>query len=88
MNLSFGKTDGHHVNLVYRQADQSQRWRTAEMRARDREYRGEIPRTYTQSPYPILYYFEVHSPAGSAIYPGFGPDLSNQPYFLVRRRKG
>ena len=90
VNLSFGKADGHKVDLLYRQADQSQRWRTVEMQARDREYRGVVPADYTQSPYPILYYFEVHSPAGSAIYPGFGPDLSNQPYFMARssRRKG
>jgi hypothetical protein len=90
VNLSFGKTDGQRVNLLYRQADQSQRWRTAEMQGRDREYRGIVPGSYTQSPYPILYYFEVHGATGSAIYPGFGPDLANQPYFLVRssRRKG
>jgi hypothetical protein len=90
VNLSFGKMDGQKVNLLYRQADQSQRWRTAEMQARDREYRGVVPASYTQSPYPMLYYFEVHGAAGSTIYPGFGPDLSNQPYFVVRssRRKG
>ena len=90
VNLSFGKMDGQRVNLLYRQADQSQRWRTAEMQARDREYRGVVPAGYTQSPYPMLYYFEVHSATGSTIYPGFNPDLSNQPYYLVRsiRRKG
>ena len=51
---------------------------------------GQIPADYTQSPYPLLYYFEVHQAAGSTIYPGFSPDLSNQPYFVVRgnRRKG
>jgi hypothetical protein len=84
VNLSFGKMDGQRVNLLYRQADQSQRWRTAEMQARDREYRGVVPAGYTQSPYPMLYYFEVQSATGSTIYPGFNPDLSNQPYFVVR----
>src|SRR5437762_841404 len=81
VNLSFDKMDGQRVNLLYRQADQSQRWRTAEIQARDREYRGVVPASYTQSPYPILYYFEVHTATGSTIYPGFGSDLSNQPYF-------
>jgi hypothetical protein len=90
VNLSSGTPDGQKVNLLYRQADQSQRWRTAEMQGRDREYRGVVPASYTQSPYPILYYFEVHSSTGSTIYPGFSPDLSNQPYFVVRssRRRG
>ena len=90
VNLAFAQAGRWNVNLLYRQADQSQRWRTAEMQARDREYRGIMPADYTQSPYPLLYYFEVHGSAGSAIYPGFNPDLSNQPYFVVRstRRKG
>jgi hypothetical protein len=90
VHLSSGKMEGQKVNLLYRQADQSQRWRTAEMQARDREYHGVIPSNYTDSPYPMLYYFEVHSSAGSTVFPGFGPDLSNEPYFVVRhsRRKG
>jgi hypothetical protein len=73
------------VTLAYRQADQSQSWRSTEMSARDNEFRGTIPGDYTQSPYPIQYFFEVHESGGSAIYPGFSPDLSNQPYILVRR---
>jgi hypothetical protein len=90
MAVSFGRNNDRKVNLLYRQADQSQRWRMVEMQARDREYRGVVPGDYTQSPYPLLYYFEVHEAGGSAIYPGFSPDLSNQPYFVVRsnRRKG
>jgi hypothetical protein len=79
---------GRRVNLVYRQADQSQRWRSASMTAHDNEFRATIPGDYTQSPYPIQYYFEVHTPGGSALFPGFGPDLSNQPYVLVRSERG
>jgi hypothetical protein len=88
--VSFGANDSRKVNLLYRKADQSQRWRAEEMQSRDKAYRGVIPGGYTQSPYPLLYYFEVHEAAGSTIYPGFSPDLSNQPYFVVRsnRRKG
>jgi hypothetical protein len=88
--LSFRQTGTQQVNLLYRQADQSQRWRATEMQARDREYRSVIPADYTQSPYPLLYYFEVHQAGGSTIYPGFNSDLSNQPYYVVRgnRPKG
>jgi hypothetical protein len=90
LSLSFQQAAQRKVNLLYRQADQSQRWRSEEMQERDREFRGIVPAGYTQSPYPLLYYFEVQEPAGSTIYPGFCPDLSNQPYFVVRsvRRKG
>jgi hypothetical protein len=84
LSLSVGQADGGHVNLLYRQADQSQRWRSAEMTSRDGTYRSTIPADYTRSAFPLLYYFEVHAVGGSTIYPGFDADLSNQPYFLVR----
>jgi hypothetical protein len=72
------------ATLFYRQADQSQRWHTADMQAHDNEFRAAIPADYTQSPYPLQYYFAVHESGGSAIFPGFSADLSNQPYILVR----
>jgi hypothetical protein len=74
------------VKLLYRQADQSQSWRSVEMQAKDNKFRATVPGEYTQSPYPILYIFEVREPGGSTIFPGFGPDLSNQPYILVRSK--
>jgi len=77
--------NGRKVDLFYRQADQSQRWHSVEMQAKDNEFRGAVPGDYTKSPYPIQYYFEVHESGGSTIFPGFDADLSNQPYILVRR---
>jgi hypothetical protein len=87
LSISFGPGNGRKVNLLYRRADQSQRWQTREMQARDNQFRGAIPAAYTDSPYPLLYYFEVHEQGGSGIYPGFAPDLSNQPYFLTRSNR-
>jgi hypothetical protein len=78
---------GRKVDLFYRQADQSQRWRSVEMQAKDNEFRAAVPGGYTQSPYPIQYYFEVHESGRSTIFPGFDADLSNQPYILVRRTR-
>ena len=54
------------------------------MQMRDDQYRAVIQADYTDSPYPMLYYFEVHEGGASGIYPGFKADLSNQPYYLVR----
>lgn len=82
--VSFEGGGSRTVNLLYRQADQSQSWRSADMTGGPGAYRGTIPADYTASPYPLLYYFEVHQTDGSALYPGFGPDLAGQPYFLVR----
>ena len=87
LSISFAPENGRKVNLLYRRADQSQRWQTQEMQARDNQFRGVIPSAYTDSRYPLLYYFEVHEPGGNGIYPGFAPDLSNQPYFLARSNR-
>jgi hypothetical protein len=87
LSISFAPGNGRKVNLLYRRADQSQRWQTQEMQTRDNQFRGAVPSAYTDSPYPLLYYFEVHERGGSGIYPGFTPDLSNQPYFLVRSKR-
>ena len=45
---------------MYRHADQSQRWQSQAMDLRDNRHCGVIGADYTQSPYPLLYYFEVH----------------------------
>jgi hypothetical protein len=84
---ALGHEDGRTVHLLYRHADQSQRWRSTEMAWHDGAYRSVIPADYTRSHYPLLYYFAVHQAGGAAIYPGFSADLSNQPYFLVRSRR-
>ncbi len=72
--------------LHYRHVDQSAAYHTVEMTATGDRCRAEIPGQYTDSPYPMLYYFELHDGGGAAwIYPGFNADLANQPYFVVRQ---
>jgi hypothetical protein len=61
------------------------------MQPRDGRYEGTIPGDYTDSPYPLQYFLELRGTARSVVaggqawmYPGFAPDLSNQPYYVVR----
>ena len=82
--FSLAHNDGRKINLMYRRADQSQTWQSADMTWQDGAYSATIPADYTKSAFPLLYYFEVHEASGSAMYPGFNKDLSNQPYYLVR----
>src|SRR5215472_14802684 len=71
--------------LNYRHVNQAERYQTVELQAQGSEYRATIPANYTDSPYPLQYYFELRrGPASAWIYPGFTPDLMNQPYFVVR----
>ncbi len=73
------------VRLHYRRVNQAERFQLAEMQAGGGRYHAIIPGSYTGSPYPLQYYFELkESPNKAWLYPGFTADLANQPYFVVR----
>jgi hypothetical protein len=74
------------VRLWYRHVNQAERWQSIVMTASDNSWRAAIPAAYTDSPYSLQYYFEPTSQQVHVwLYPGFAPDLANQPYFVVRR---
>ena len=74
------------ARLHYRHVNQAERYQTAEMQVADNRYRASIPAAYTDSPFPLVYYFELkEAPDKAWLYPGFGATLSDQPYFVVRR---
>jgi hypothetical protein len=89
VELRIAVTDGRKLasaRLYYRHVNQAERFQVAEMEARDNVYRARIPADYTDSPYPLQYYFELkEGPERAWLYPGFAADLSNQPYFVLRR---
>ncbi|MDP2995870.1 MAG: hypothetical protein Q8N47_00190, partial [Bryobacterales bacterium] len=73
------------VRLYYRHVTQAERYETAEMAATGNRRSAVIPATYTNSPYPLQYYFEIEQgPDSATLYPGLGADLTNQPYFVVQ----
>jgi hypothetical protein len=66
--------------------NQAERFASVEMDARGNLYRASIAADYTDSPYPLQYYFEFkEGPEKAWLYPGFASDLANQPYFVVQR---
>jgi hypothetical protein len=74
------------VRMYYRHVNQAERFESVEMQVQAGTYRAVIPAAYTDSPYPLQYYFEVRESAEKAwLYPGFAADLANQPYYVVRR---
>ena len=74
------------VTLHYRHVNQSARYQTTGMEPGGGRYQAEIAAGYTDSPYPLQYYFELrHSSARVSLYPGFDADPINQPYFVVRQ---
>jgi hypothetical protein len=72
------------VRLHYRRVNQAEKYLTAEMVQQGTEFTATVPAAYTQTDFPIEYFFEVHnSDATAGLYPGFMPELTNQPYFVV-----
>ncbi len=77
------------VRLRYRHVNQAERWRVVDANAGNGAYAAAIPAEYTESEYPLEYYFELQDTAGKGwIHPGFNKTLSNQPYFAVEKRSG
>lgn len=75
------------VRLFYRHVNQGERWRFLDMNRNRESFDAAIPGDYTNSPYPLQYYFELTRGTLEAwFYPEFNKYLSNQPYFAVYRR--
>jgi hypothetical protein len=74
------------VRLCYRHVNMAERFETVDMKANGNTYVATIPAAYTQSQYPLAYYFEVEEgPAAVTLYPGFNELRNNQPYFVIRQ---
>ena len=72
------------VLLYYRHVNHAERYETAEMQLQGNRYIASVPAAYTDSPYPLQYYFELkEGPDKAWLYPGFNADLMNQPYFVI-----
>jgi len=76
------------ARLYYRHVNQAERWQSAAMDRQGPAYVATIPGAYTDSPYPLQYYFELHSaPDRAWLYPGFPADLAGPPYYVVRKAR-
>ncbi|MDB5158509.1 MAG: hypothetical protein JWR50_3216 [Mucilaginibacter sp.] len=85
LQIAFEKAPAS-VRLYYRHVDMAERYEVTEMTASGNNYTATIPASYTQSPYPLTYYFEVaESPESVTLYPGFNELRNNQPYFVIRQ---
>jgi hypothetical protein len=74
------------VTLYYRHVNQAERYQVAAMTASNRHYQATIPATYTDSAFPLEYYFEVKESARKVwLHPGLSAALTGQPYFVIRR---
>jgi hypothetical protein len=83
-----GSTEARSISarMFYRHTNQAEEFRSEVMQLQSATFQATIPATYTDSPYPLQYYFEFRrGPDQAWLHPGFTPDLSNQPYYIVRQ---
>jgi hypothetical protein len=75
--------------LWYRHVNHGERWLSTAMepgRTHSFSASAAIPAPYTDSPYPLQYYFELHTATAATLHPAFNATLSNQPYYAVYKR--
>jgi hypothetical protein len=74
------------VRLRYRHVNQAETWQMVEMQQMGKDFRADIPATYTDSPFPLQYHFQIHGHDGDVrLYPGLKPGWQEQPYFIVHQ---
>jgi hypothetical protein len=74
------------LRLRYRHVNQEEVWQVMEMERVGNDYRIVIAADYTDSPFPLQYYFQIRNDAGKTwLHPGLKPGWHGQPYFFVRQ---
>jgi hypothetical protein len=74
------------VVLWYRHVTHAERWRSERMEHDGQVFSASIPGAYTQSLFPLQYYFELRSQTDATFHPALNGTLSNQPYLAVYKR--
>ena len=69
--------------LWFRHVNHGERWLSASMHVAGNAHSAVIPGVYTDSPYPLQYYFELHTERSATLYPPLNSTLSNQPYYAI-----
>ena len=83
--LSFEKMP-KSVTVYYRHVTQGERYEKIDMKIDGNSYKATISGDYTNSKYPLEYYFVLrNSPESAWLYPGFNEKHNNQPYFVIRQ---
>ena len=85
LEISTGEKIGS-VLLYYRHVNQGERFKAVEMERTGKSFRATVPTDYTDTLYPIQYYFELRErPDNAWLYPSLSTKLTQQPYFVVRK---
>ncbi|HZL49699.1 MAG TPA: hypothetical protein VFC37_01990 [Terracidiphilus sp.] len=88
LQASHSSTPVASARLHYRHVNQGERWLSVDMQSGSDGYTASIPGDYTDSPYPLEYYFELRGGSEAAwFHPAFNSTFSNQPYYALDKRE-
>ncbi len=88
IELTLEEATPTEVYLYYRHLNQAVNWQMTSMKKKGENYQAEIPDQYTNTRYPMEYYFAIDmGKEGIAIYPGLDENLANMPYYVVGQKK-
>ena len=80
-----GSTAITGLRLRYRHVNQAETWQSSEMEQSGDDYHAVIAAEFTDSPFPLQYYFQIRIQSGNAwLYPGLEHRWRGQPYFFIR----
>jgi hypothetical protein len=74
------------VILWYRHVNHGERWLSIPMLRTATTHTAAIPAAYTNSPYPLQYYFELRTADSATLHPPLNSTWSNQPYYAIHNR--
>ena len=70
--------------MHYRHVNQAEIYLSLAMQRQGSDHVAIIPAAYTDTTFPIEYFFEFSNGDGKkGLFPGFTSNLTNQPYFVV-----
>ncbi len=69
--------------LWYRHVNHGERWLSVPMQKVSSAWKAVIPGKYSNSPFPLQYYFELRTAREGALHPSLNSEFDNQPYFAL-----
>jgi hypothetical protein len=83
--LSLDARSAQAARLHVRHVNQSEAWQEIAMDGKEGRFTATIPAAYTDSPFPLQYFFALMQDGRADMAPGLGADLCNQPYYVLRQ---
>jgi hypothetical protein len=86
LQVQIAAKDVSAVRLHYRHVNQAERYNVVTMERAGDSFHVSIPAAYTDTEYPLQYFFQLTAVAGEeSLFPGHPDRVSYPPYYVLRR---